>query len=227
MTTLRSLGLFALITLWLASVAFAQAPTITGVGVKDTGCFYKVGVTTKPCSIGPGMTLNVNGSNFGPPGGTVALCNCPPATVVSWSSTRVTVIVNAVNPGSNLFLETEGGSFSNNIPYTAVGPLITSIVVGNCTYIPNQSQNLCLITPGTQFTINGSYFGPATDGGYVITCNDCGGGATVNSWDPNWLTSPSPYNNQIVATANLAYCGSTIGVYVDSMWSSFIPYTAC
>ena len=227
MKTLRFVGLLALATLWLASLAFAQAPIITSVGAKDPSCFYKVGVTTKPCSIAPGTTLNINGSNFGPPGGVVALCDCPDATVVHWSSTRITVIVNAVNPGSSLFLETYGGLFSNNIPYTALGPVITSIVVGDCTYVPNQSQKLCLITTGTQFTINGSYFGPATDGGYVVTCSDCGSQATINSWDPNWLTNPSPYNNQIVATANLAYCGSTIGVYVDGAWSSFIPYTAC
>ena len=59
----RFLTLLTLVTVSLACIAFAQAPTITTIGVKDTGCFYKVG--SKPCSIGPGMTVNINGSNFG------------------------------------------------------------------------------------------------------------------------------------------------------------------
>ena len=226
MKALRSLGLLVLVFAWLASFAFAQAPTITQVTVKNTGCIYKVGVSSKQCSIGPGMTLNVVGSNFGKATGGVSLCDCAPTTIVSWSNTRVIVIVNAVTPSASLMLETEGGAWSNGIPYSALGPVITSIVVGNCTYTPNQSQFLCLITEGTQFTINGSYFGPPTSGGYVSTC-DCGAAATINSWDPNWSTSPSPYNNQIVATANRALCGSTVAVFVDMMWSNFVPYTAC
>jgi len=229
MKALRSLALLVFGTLLLASFAFAQAPSITVFTVVNPSCVYRVGVSSKQCSIGPGMELIIYGSNFGPPGGVVVLCDCPQATVVQWTSSRVTVIVNAEAPSSNLYLETVGGFFSNNVSYTALAPLITSIVVGDCTYVPNQSNHLCLMTAGTQFTINGSYFGPATDGGYVITCNDCGGAATINSWDPNWLTHPSPYNNQIVATVNpgQAICGSTIGVYVDGMWGNFIPYTAC
>ena len=227
MKALRSLGLLALVSLWLASFAIAQAPSITEFTVKDTGCMYTVGVSSKQCSVAPGMTLNINGTNFGKLVGGVGLCDCPAATIVKWGPSRVTVIVNAVAPNSSLMLETGGGGLSNNVSYIALGPVITSIVVGNCTFVPNQSSRLCLITAGTQFTINGSYFGPATDGGYVITCTDCGSTATINSWDPNWLTNPSPYNNQIVATANLAVCGSTIGVFVDSIWSNYIPYTAC
>jgi hypothetical protein len=222
----RFLTLLTLVTVSLACIAFAQAPTITTIGVKDTGCFYKAG--SKPCSIGPGMTVNINGSNFGKVPGGVTLCDCPPATIITWYSNRVTVVVNSVTPSASLYLETLGGSFSNTIPYSPLGPVITSIVVDNCTYVPNQSPNLCKITPGTQFTIKGSYFGPSTDGGIAVTCTDCGGGsATINSWDPNWLTSPSPYNNQIVATASQAICGSTVAVFVDSMWSNYIPYTAC
>ena len=169
----RFLTLLTLVTVSLACIAFAQAPTITTIGVKDTGCFYKVG--SKPCSIGPGMTVNINGSNFGKVPGGVTLCDCPPATIITWYSNRVTVVVNSVTPSASLYLETLGGSFSNTIPYSPLGPVITSIVVDNCTYVPNQSSNLCKITPGTQFTINGSYFGPSTDGGIAVTCTDCGG----------------------------------------------------
>ena len=123
----RFLTLLTLVTVSLACIAFAQAPTITTIGVKDTGCFYKVG--SKPCSIGPGMTVNINGSNFGKVPGGVTLCDCPPATIITWYSNRVTVVVNSVTPSASLYLETLGGSFSNTIPYSPLGPVITSIVV--------------------------------------------------------------------------------------------------
>jgi hypothetical protein len=226
MKLFRLLALLATVVALLASHAFAQSPTITNISVKDTSCFYKVGVSTHPCSVAPGMTVTIAGKNFGKSGGGVILCDCSSATVVTWANTRVVVTINAANPNASLLLETVGGAFSNSVPYAAIAPVITSIVVGNCTYVPNQSQFLCMITPGTQVTINGSYFGPSTGGGSVITC-DCGVPPTINSWNPNWLTSPSPYNNQIVIIANQAVCGSTVAILFDSMWSNFVPYTAC
>ena len=226
MKSLRSITLLFVFSMWLASFALAQSPTITGIGVKDTGCFYKVGITKKPCNLAPGMTLNINGTNFGPPGGSIILCNCPSATVLKWSPTKVTAIVNAEMPNFSVVLETIGGAFSNSVPYAALAPAITSIVVGDCTYTPGQSPSLCRIAPGMQFTISGSYFGPQTIYSQVTTCTSCGV-ATINSWNPDWLTKPSPYNNQIVATANAAICGSTVAILVNSMWSSYIPYTVC
>jgi hypothetical protein len=225
---MKSLCLFCLValtSLWLASTTLAQSPTITSVTVKDTACTYKVGSSTRQCSIGPGMTLIVKGINFGPPGGVIRTCNCPTATTLTWTSTRVTAIVNNVTPNASVFLETGGGQFSTTVPYIFLAPLITSIVVGNCTYIPNQTPNLCLITSGTQVTINGSYFGPMSPNNQARTC-DCAA-ATINSWDPNWLTSPSPYNNQIVITATQAVCGSTVAVLPGVVWSNYIPYTTC
>jgi len=216
----------ATVALLLASHVFAQAPTITNINVKDTGCIYKVGISTRQCNIAPGMTVSVVGTNFGKLAGGIGMCSCPSPTLVTWTNTRVVVTINAATPNAGLFLETNGGAMSNTVPYTALAPLITSIAVGNCTYVPNQSQFLCMITPGTQVTINGSYFGPGTGGGQVVTC-DCGVTPTINSWNPNWSTSPSPYNNQIVITANQAVCGSTVAVLFDTMWSNYVPYTAC
>lgn len=227
MKSLRLLCLAALALFLLPSTLLAQSPTITGITVKDTGCIYTVGTSTKLCSVAPGMTLIVRGTNFGPPSGSIILCDCLTATTVTWTSTRVTATVNNVTTNAAISLSTEGGTMSTDaVPYTALGPVITSIVVGDCTYTPNQSATLCLITPGTQFTINGSYFGPlSSDYSHVRTCSGCL--ATINSWNPNWSTSPSPYNNQIVAVANQAVCGSTVGVFADEIWSNYIPYTAC
>jgi hypothetical protein len=228
MKSLRLLCLAVLAPFYLASTMLAQSPTITGITVKDTGCIYTVGTSTKLCTVAPGMTLIVRGTNFGSPSGSILSCDCLSATTVTWSSTRVTATVNNVNPSSNISLETAAGASSTNaVPYTALGPVITSIVVGDCTYIPDQSATLCLITPGTQFTINGSYFGPLSSNySHVQTCGGCDF-ATINSWNPNWSTSPSPYNNQIVAVANQAVCGSTVAIFADMIWSNHIPYTAC
>jgi hypothetical protein len=230
MKSLRLLCLVALAPFGLAATMLAQSPAITAVTVKDTAkgtsCNYTVGTTTKPCSIAPGMTVIVKGTNFGPPGGVVTLCDCLTATTVTWAPTHVTATVNNVTPNASITLETVGGGFSNAVPYTALGPVITSIVVGSCTYIPDQTPNLCLFTPGTQVTINGSYFGPTSFTTQVRTC-DCADEATIVSWSPIWSSSPSPYNNQVVVTANQAVCGSTIAIFASELWSNFIPYTAC
>src|ERR1035438_7696924 len=122
MKLLRLLGIMAFASTGLLSLASAQSPTITGVVVKDPKCSYKVGGHNNPCSIGPGMTLSINGSNFGKPGGTVTLCDRPPTTVVAWKSGQVIVIVNSVTPNASLYLETIGGSFSNTVPYNPLGP---------------------------------------------------------------------------------------------------------
>jgi hypothetical protein len=227
--SLRLLCLVALASL-LASTALAQSPAITSVTVRDTvkgtACTYNVGSSAKLCSIAPGMTLTVRGTNFGSPGGVIILCDCLTATTVHWSSTQVTATVNNVNPNASLTLETVGGGYSNAIPYTALGPVITSIVAGTCTYIPDQTSSLCLITSGMQVTINGSYFGPASAGNQARTC-DCSEAPTIDSWDPNWSTNPSSYNNQVVITVNESVCGSTVAIFVDEIWSNYVPYTAC
>jgi hypothetical protein len=227
MKSLRLLSLVVLAPFWLASTTLAQSPTITSVTVKDTACIYTVGRSTKQCSVAPGMTLIVKGTNFGPPGGVIILCDCLTGTTVTWTSTRVTAIANNVTTNASVSLQTAAGLPSTDaVPYTALGSVITSIVVGNCTYIPDQSSTLCLITPGTQVTINGSYFGPfSSNYSHVRTCDGCL--ATINSWNPNLNTSPSPYNNQIVAVADQATCGSTLAVFADQLWSNYIPYTAC
>src|ERR1700733_14591760 len=132
------------------------------------------------------MRLIVRGTNFGPHSGAIILCDCRTATTVTWTSTRVTATVNNVSSSSNISLATEGGAISRDAaPYTALGPVITSIVAGNCTHVPDQSSSLCLITPGTQLTINGSDFEPlSSDDRLVRTCNGCT--PTINSGNPNW-----------------------------------------
>lgn len=225
MKALRAFPLLIFAVSCLASLAFAQAPAITLIRVKDTGCIYNVASSKNQCSIGAGMTLVVVGNNFGKTPGGVTLCDCPAAIVLKWTPTQATVLVQSVNSNSSVALENVGGGWSNSVLYTALGPLITSIVVGNCTYVPNQSSSLCLISPGTQFTINGSYFGPQSPYSTVSTCPGCAV-ATIDSWNPTWATNPSPYNNQIIATASQTTCGYTVAVIGD-MSSNYIPYTAC
>jgi len=221
------LCLTLVVALFFAATAHAQSPTISRLVIKDTGCVYSVGISTHPCPIAPGMTLLIKGSNFGPPNGVVISCDCPQPTTVNWTATGIAATVNTVLANATISVETIGGLFSNTIPYTPIAPVITSIAVGNCTYTPGQSRTLCKVNAGTQITINGSYFGPGTTpDNQAVTCVDCTA-PTINSWDPNWLTKPSPYNNQIVITANEAECGSTIAVFAGQLWSNYMPYTAC
>ncbi len=219
----RLLCLLASMPLWLASTARCQLPTITSIMVGDTGCSYTVSTSTTPCEIGPGMIVTVIGSNFGDAAGGVDLCDCPFFTTIRWTSTKVTGTVGQIAPASSLFIETAGGEYSNAVPYTALGPVIESIKVGNCTYVPNKSVKQCVVTPGTHVTINGKYFGGGP--GEVATC-DCAN-ATIDSWDPDWATDPSPNHDTIVVTPVDTESGSTISVLVDGMWSNAIPYTTC
>ena len=225
MKSFRFLAVPVILTALLACHAFAQTPVIASISVKDTGCINKVGISTELCSLAPGMTIVIVGNNFGEATGGGSLCDCPSPTILKWSPTSITALINAVTPNSVLMVETRGGLWSNSVTYTALAPVITSIDVGNCTYIPDQSPLLCRITPGTQFTINGNYFGPQTIYSDVTTC-DCTA-ATISSWNPTWTTSPSPFNNQIVATATDAVCGSTVAIIVNTMWSNYVAYTEC
>lgn len=59
MKAFRLLALLTTVTVLLASQAVAQSPAIASVYVKDTGCVYKVGVSTHPCNVAPGMAVNI------------------------------------------------------------------------------------------------------------------------------------------------------------------------
>jgi hypothetical protein len=196
--------------------AHGQTPVITGIHVSN-GC------SSSPCPVGPGMTVILTGQNFGTAAGGVALCDCPFATTVRWAPTRIQVTVDEVTPDSTISLETPGGVWSNTLPYMALAPVITRIDVGDCSYVPNESRKLCVINPGAQVTIHGSYFGRYA--GQVGTC-DCAD-ATIDSWNPNWVTNPTTGNNTIVVTPVDELCGSSIVVQAGGMWSNPVPYTTC
>jgi hypothetical protein len=223
------------IALWLCAAATAQTPTITSYSAN--GCTYTVGVSRTPCSMGPGTTLVVRGTNFGTTPGNVGTCDCSSIVVPSgdWTNTQVTGYVYsvAVNPSGGsvgIQLETAGGAFSNAVVYTPLAAQITKLTAGSCTYIPNVSTQQCVITAGTQFTIYGSYFGagPLTSGPQISMC-DCNN-PTIQSWDPGWPSNPTPTGNVITATAVAAVCGNSIVVWAESfntLGSNPIPYTTC
>lgn len=235
MKSLR-ISLFIVFSLFACHAAFAQAPTITSYSVG--GCTYTVGVSQTPCSMGPGSLLTVSGTGFGSTGGIVNTCDCPQIIVPSgdWTSTKVTGYVVSVYPNptsgsAGIQVENAGGGFSSAVAYTPLAAQITKVVVGSCTYIPNQSTQQCLISPGTQFTIYGNYFGggPAEGSGPQVSMCDCTN-PTINSWDPGWSSNPSATGNVITATAVDAECGNSIVVYAEDagvLPSNPIPYTTC
>ena len=199
----------------------AHSQSITRVAVKETGCSYTVGRSTTQCSLAPGMTLIITGKNLGQPG-IVKLCDCGPAQIQTWTASKIVAQVEYVTPNAAVAVETITGAWSNSVPYVALAPVITSIDVGTCTFVANQSTKQCVILPGAEITIHGKYFGR---GGQVATC-DCAS-ATIISWDPDWTTHASPYNDTIVATATDAVCGSSVSVEVMGVWSNPVPYTTC
>jgi len=206
----------------LPAISYAQAPVISSVFVNDTGCNYTVGVTTRPCEIGSGMTIVITGTNFTNLGG-VATCGCNRATTLAWSPTQVTARVNFTYAGAGIAIETGGGLWSNGVPYTALAPVITRVVAGNCQYVPNQSGTQCPLSPGTTVYIYGKYFGPADGYGLVATC-DCAA-ATVQSWDADWSTNPGPSGNLIVAVINHVVAGGSLGIRANYQWSNPVAYS--
>jgi hypothetical protein len=206
-----------------APFAGAQAPTITSIQLDGNGCQFSAGSTAQPCNIGPGMVLTVNGQNFGPAGGGVGLCDCPDSTTIRWTPTQITVTVDVVGPHSVIQVENQGGYYSNTVPYVALAPVITGIEVGACHYTPNVSHEQCAVTVGASVTIEGNYFGRYP--GQVSTC-ECTA-ASIDSWNPNWLTNPRQFDNAIMMTPVEAVCGSSIVVEADGMWSNPVPYTTC
>jgi len=221
---IHSIVALGLIAFCCASV-YGQSPTITSITVPSTKCVYVVGAAdAKPCSIGPGMGFVISGQNFGDAAESVSVCDCVDATIERWTSTRIVVMPNVVNPSSLIRVERAGGYWSNSVPYVALAPVISRIDVGTCTYYPNISRKLCAITPGAQVTIHGRFFGSAP--GQVSLC-DCANNAAVDSWNPNWATDPTPYRNTIVVTAVEVVCGSSVAVESGGMWSNPVPYTTC
>jgi hypothetical protein len=218
---MKSLATIVLLFLGSIGTASAQMASITSILVQTTGCV--MAPTLKPCDVGPGMTLEISGDNFGADAGNVSLCDCPNTQITYWTPTRIDVTVDEVTPKSIIIVETKGGDYSNGLAYTALPPVIQQIDVGTCSYVPNWSRKQCAITAGTRVTIRGSYFGRYA--GEVGTC-DCAN-AIVESWDPNWLTDPSTSDNTIVITAVDAVCGSSITVEVGGMTSNPVPYTTC
>jgi hypothetical protein len=220
--SLRTISIALTALLALSTLSLAQTPTITSISLKENQCTYTVGSSNAPCAIGPGMTLTIEGTGFGTTPGFVNLCDCGLATNVKWGDSQVVALVNWIGPNSALNVETEGGSYSNALPYTALAPVITSITVGDCSYVPNVSKKLCTIAPGSTITIQGKYFGPQSQYGLVSLC-DCDDAAVV-SWDPSWSITPSAAQNEIIAVATQTQSGSNLAVQANGIWSNGISY---
>jgi hypothetical protein len=119
----------------------------------------------------PGTQMTITGTSFGSVPGLVETANTN-GTIDTWSDTQIVITV-AQGTGSGMVSVDKGGVWSNNVPYTIVTPVITSI---------SPSSNL---TAGSQVTITGTGFGSGQ--GLVPTANTNG---IIDSWS----------NTQIVIT---------------------------
>jgi hypothetical protein len=148
-------GVAAGVTSWSPTSIVTSIPVgvATGQFVVSVGGLASTGVqftvlapvisTLQPPSGLPGQQTIVNGSNFGP-------CACPatvaingtPATIVSWSSTKITALIPPGATSGNLVV-TVGGLASNGMAFSVETPFISSL--------STTSGNV-----GAPVTINGS-----------------------------------------------------------------------
>ncbi len=231
MAALRLSSLALLLFLTCSFVAVAQ-PTITKYTTSDFSrtCTFTVGKSTKPCPMGPGTKLIIEGSGFWTGSiGVVTTCDCPIliASARDFTNTKITGYVNSVGiqptNSMGITVETSVGEWSNAVPYTPLAAQITKLVVGDCTYIPNQSPQQCFIAPGMQFTVYGNYFGGGGETPELAMC-DCIQPSVIGM-TPDWYGKPSANNNSITATANDVVCGSTIIWFAEGV-NSGLPSNA-
>jgi uncharacterized protein (DUF779 family) len=144
----------------------------------------------------PGTQMTITGTSFGSVPGLVETANTN-GTIDTWSDTQIVITV-AQGTGSGMVSVDKGGVWSNNVPYTIVTPVITSI---------SPSSNL---TAGSQVTITGTGFGSGQ--GLVPTANTNG---IIDSWS----------NTQIVITIAPGTGNGSVYVLSGGGYSNGVPFT--
>ena len=136
------------------SVSFSVAPGITNI---------------MPASSGPGATVTIMGHDFGatqPTGGAVSF-NGSSATIVSWSSNAIAVLVPSAATTGQVVVTAAGGITTNGVSFAVTSsPVISTI---------STTSGI----PGTKITIDGSGFGSSQGQAIVLLGNTYGG---VVSW---------------------------------------------
>lgn len=163
-------------------VAATSGPVVVTVsGVPSNGLnFVTPGspniTTLNPSSGLTGMTVTINGTNFGATQGTSTVTfNNATASVVSWSATQIVVTVPSSATSGNVNV-TASGVTGTGVYFAVIpAPVISAIT-------PNSG-------PVTPITITGSGFG-ATQGTSTVTFN--GITATPTSWSGSSIVVPVP-----------------------------------
>ena len=143
----------------------------------------------------PGTQMTLTGTSFGTVPGLVTTANTN-GIINSWSDTQIVITV-AQGTASGIVSVDKGGVWSNNIPYTIISPVITSIS-------PTQ------VAPGMQMTITGTGFGSGQ--GLVPTANTNG---IINSWS----------DTQIVITVAQGTTQGSVYVVSGGGSSNGVPFT--
>lgn len=163
---------FGYVDLESASVSDQSPPTITYVN---------------PTSVAAGMTITIEGANFGNTAGTVALSGNP-LNINSWSNETITATLSG-NYSSGPLVVSHGLVNSNSVPitFTSTVPVINSVT-------PAAGQR------GTAINITGSGFG-ASQGAGTVLFNGAALGGSVQSWSDSQIVALVP---TIAATGSLA-----------------------
>jgi len=174
---------------WSNSVSFTMlGPTITSV---------------TPTSGTVGTQVTITGSGFGAVAGSygdVQIGTQDNAPIVSWSNTQIVATV-PLSSRSGVVQVGQNGAWSNSVPFTMLGPTITSVT-------PTSG------TVGTQVTITGSGFGSVASsyGDVQIGTQD---NAPIVSWS----------DTKIVATVPLSSLSGVVQVAQNGAWSNSVPFT--
>jgi hypothetical protein len=151
-----------------------------------------------PTLVAPGMQMTITGTGFGATEGSgfVATANTN-GSVVSWSDTQIVITLAQGTSQGQVYVQ-QGGVISNQVPYTLIAPVISSIS-------PTQ------VAPGTHVTITGTGFG-ATQNGFVATANT---NADVISWS----------DTQIIVSIVQGTSQGSLYVQVGGVISNQVPFT--
>jgi virulence-associated protein VapD len=153
-----------------------------------------------PNSLIPGMQVTLTGSGFGASQGSgfVELQNQDRIPVVSWSDTRIVVVVPQGTISGHAYI-LQNGTWSNGVPFGMSFANITAISPSG-------------LTPGMQVALTGSGFGATQGSGFVELQNQ--DRVPVVSWS----------DTQIVVTVAPGTISGKAYISQNGTWSNGVPF---
>ena len=191
------------ITVAVPAPAVSGPVVVTVNGVPSNGATFTVVpviTTVSPTSGAAGTQVVISGSGFGPAQGAgLVWLGSTPGTIVNWSSHQITATV-ASNSTTGTVQVSQGGTWSNSVPFTVATPTISSITP--TTGVPGV----------TVVTISGSGFGASQGSGHVWL-------GTANGIVQGWS------DTQVVAQVAAGSTSGNAAILQNGVWSNPVAFT--